>query len=87
MANSSVHFPETTLKRLDREAKRTRSSRNRLIVKACERYLDEAEVEGGWPPGFFDPLPEIEQRELAAAQNEMDEAIRVSRTSRKRPPF
>lgn len=87
MANSSVHLSEQTLKRLDREAKRMRVSRNRVIVNACERYLAEAEAEGGWPPGFFDALPDAERRQLESARSEMGELIRVSRKSRDRSPF
>ena len=87
MANSSVHFPREVVARLDKAAKRLRVSRNRLIVRACEQYLEQADAEGSWPPDFFEPLPEAERRELEAARNEMEEAINSSRKSRKGPPF
>jgi hypothetical protein len=87
MANSSVHFPSEIIERLDRAARRKRVSRNRIIVVACEKYLDESEAEDGWPPDFFEPLPDEEREELMAAQREMEEAIEVGRTNRRGPPF
>jgi predicted DNA-binding protein len=87
MANSSVHFPVEIIDRLDRAAKRKGTSRNRIIVAACEKYLDESESENRWPNDFFVPLPDDERKELKAAQQEIAEAIADARTNRKGPPF
>ena len=51
MPNTSVHLPDGLAERLDREAERRRVPRNRLIVEACERIVEEGG--GSWPVGFF----------------------------------
>ncbi len=85
MANSSVYFPPDVLEELDKVAKRKKVSRNRIILEACKRFLEA--TSSSWPPDFFAPLPEVEQKELEAAVIELNEAITTSRINRKGPPF
>ena len=87
MANSSVYFPPEVVEQLDKVALRVGKSRNRVIVKACERYLQELEAEFGWPGDFFAPLPNHELQELNAAHQEMAQAIEKVRSDRQVPGF
>ena len=48
MANTSIHLPESLLEELDRLAAERSMSRNRLIVEACERVVEERSC---WPGG------------------------------------
>lgn len=87
MSNTSVHLPDDLLERLDRAARRRRVSRNRLIVEACERALEEER--GAWPPGYFSER-RFEKGELEALRADFGHwmrAITSTRRSVKRPPF
>ena len=82
MSSTSVHLPPVLVQRMDRLADREHLSRNRLIVLACEEFLDRRG--GTWPDGFFDP-PEMspeEAMELQSACEEMETAILSARRNR-----
>ena len=69
---------------MDRLAARERVSRNRLILRACEEYLER---QGGtWPAGFFEPASEDPDdiEELRAATEELEVAIQAGRRNRGR---
>lgn len=87
MASTSVHIEAALLARLDQLAAEQRTSRNRLIVKACERLLEEDL--GEWPPGFFSNahLSDEELRELRDDAPEMLRAIDTARRSRATSPL
>lgn len=78
---TSVHIPKPLLGAVDRKAKALGISRNRLIVRALER-----EVTPGvdWSPDFLERLKNVEQGEIAAV-DEMLDAIRATRRSKKPP--
>lgn len=81
MASTSVHLPPALVEALDRLAEARGSSRNRIIVEACERLL--AEERGEWPAGFFGAdLPPRDLELLRDASLEMEAAIYASRRDR-----
>ena len=80
MASTSVHLPESLVDRLDALASERGTSRNRVIVEACEALL--AEQQGSWPPGFFEPLPDADLALLQDAGAEMEAAIYAGRRDR-----
>jgi len=51
---TSLHIPTALLSAVDRRAKALRISRNRFVLSAIERALDQQS--NGWPPGFFEQL-------------------------------
>lgn len=65
--NFSVHFDDDTLDRLVEAVKRTDLTRNRIIVKAVQEWLERNE-ERDWPESlkahFRNPAPEIEADDL-----------------------
>lgn len=76
---TSVHIPKPLLEAVDRRAQALRISRNRLILKALERELQE---DPGWSAGFFEQLAATDQP-LADAADEMLAHIRAGRRSKK----
>lgn len=78
---TSVHIPNQLLKRANERAKALGISRNRLIVRALERELQQ---NSEWSPEFFQQLENTDP-EMARAVDEMMDAIRTNRRS-KRPP-
>ena len=52
MTSTSVHLPAAIVEKLDRLAAQHGTSRNRIILLACEKLLAERRVE--WPAAFFD---------------------------------
>jgi hypothetical protein len=78
---TSVHIPADLLLLADQRANALGISRNRLIVRALKRELDERSE---WPKGFFDFLRATDQ-ETGQAVDEMMQAIRQSRSSK--PPL
>lgn len=82
MANTSVHMADELIDELDALAQKRRTSRNRLIVEACEQLL-ERDL-GEWPADFFsnDHLSGEELEELRQGAAEMTEAIVAARRSR-----
>jgi hypothetical protein len=87
MASTSVHLPRDLVASLDALAARRRISRNRLILEACERLLQQDP--GQWPQGFFanDDLPATDVRELRAAGRALEATTRRLRRNRRRRPF
>ena len=74
---TSVHIPKPLLDAVDRKARTLRLSRNRLIIRALERELEE---DLDWSPGFFDRLSPVDKA-TAAAVDEMLSAIQAGRRS------
>jgi predicted transcriptional regulator len=85
--SSSVHLPAELIERLDRVAKQTHSSRNRIIVRACEAYL--ARAQRSWPDDFFteDRLSSAERKELRRSLAAWLEDLAAGRRSREESPF
>ena len=86
MASSSVHLPPAIVEQLDRLAAARRTSRNRLILEACEGLL--AEQRGDWPPAYFHAeLSPEDLRELQEGGEAMEADILVARRDRPVPPL
>jgi len=87
MPSTSVHLPQDLVATLDVLAARRRVSRNRLILEACERLVQQDA--GEWPEGFFtnDDLSAPDLRELRAAGRALEAAARRLRRNRRRSPF
>ncbi len=87
MASTSIHLPSDLLTRLDHLARETGVSRNKLIVKACEAYVDQAREE--WPEDFFSDtrIPPRDLRELHDSFQDWLEQISASRRNRAASPF
>lgn len=60
--NFSVHFDEATIDRLSKAVDRTGLTRNRLIVRAVQEWLERNEARD-WPEAlkehFRNPAPEL----------------------------
>ncbi|MBM4366415.1 MAG: ribbon-helix-helix protein, CopG family [Deltaproteobacteria bacterium] len=86
MASTSVHLPPALVEQLDRLAAERGTSRNRVILEACEELL--AQHRGDWPAGFFDSdLGPQDLQELRSGGTEMESAILQSRRDRSVPPL
>lgn len=77
---TSVHIPKPLLAAVDRRARSLRISRNRLIVRALEREVQQED----WTPGFFDRLRALDDDARDAFHATM-ETVRAARRS-KPPP-
>ena len=87
MASTSVHLPEELIERLDRLARESDRSRNRVIHEACEAYLANAREE--WPDDFFSSmrLARSDVRMLQESLEEWLETLQSSRRNRTAEPF
>lgn len=86
MTSTSVHLPTAVVVQLDRLAASRGTSRNRIILEACEGLL--AAQRGDWPEGFFDPnLSKDDLATLRSAGTEMETAIYAARQDRPVPPL
>lgn len=86
MASTSVHLPAAIVEQLDRVAAARGTSRNRVILQACEDLL--AEHRGDWPTGFFESsLRPEELEELRAGGRELEGTILAARRDRQVPPL
>lgn len=87
MPTTTIHLPVNLLRALDAVAARRKATRNRLVMEACQRLVEEDL--GEWPPGFFEMthLSPKQRRELEAAGREMEKAILAARRNRRNPPF
>ena len=85
MTSTSVHLPDALIKRLDKLARESGRSRNRLIVEACEAYL--AGTREAWPSEFFSRLPRSDERVLQESLQEWLETLQSSRRNRAVAPF
>ena len=86
MPTPTVRLPSHLLPPLDAVAARRKASRNRLVVEACRRLVEEDLAE--WPPGFLEiaHLSTRDQGELRGTVTEMEKAIRAARRIRRKPP-
>ena len=79
---TTVHLPEELLARVDRRARELGVSRNRFIVRALEKVVDEPTE---WSPGFLEALADAAaDADAGDAVVEMMRAIATGRT-RNRP--
>jgi metal-responsive CopG/Arc/MetJ family transcriptional regulator len=87
MASTSVHLPSALLERLDQLAQETGLSRNRLIVRACETYIEQAR--GEWPEDFFsdERIARADLMELHRSLHDWLLQIESARRNRAREPF
>ncbi len=79
---TTVHLPESLLKRLDVRAQALGLSRNRLIVKTLSEAFDDADE---WSPEFLAALDSPLSPSAADTLDEMTAAIAARHTS-KPPP-
>ena len=77
---TTVHLPTPLLGAVDRKARTLRISRNRLIVRALQREIEER----AWSPGFFETLLGVDLG-AAAAFGESMAVVRAARRSRTSP--
>jgi hypothetical protein len=84
---TTVHLPPKLLRALDALAARTKASRNRLVIEACERLLQSNR--GAWPPGFLEGahLSTKDRKDLAVAGKALERTIRRARRSRRGDPL
>ena len=52
MPSTTVHIPDSLLSKIDQTVKEKGISRNRFIVQACEKALQNDT--GRWPEDFFE---------------------------------
>jgi metal-responsive CopG/Arc/MetJ family transcriptional regulator len=75
---TTVHIPAVLLKSVDRRAKALGVSRNRLIVRALEKAVNER---SGWAPEFLERLRTVD-RETSRAVDELLAAVQEGRRSK-----
>jgi len=75
---TTVHIPVALLKSVDRRAKVLGLSRNRLIVRALERAVNERPE---WAPEFLERLRSVD-RETVAAVDELLADVKQARRSK-----
>jgi len=80
---TSVHIPAPLLKQAEKRAKALGISRNRLIVRALARELEQG---GEWSQGFFERLRAVDD-DTAEGVDEMMAAIRRGRRSKSPQQF
>ena len=87
MPTTTVHLPPELLRALDALAARTKASRNRLVIEACERLVQSNR--GAWPPGFLEGahLSRKDRKDLVVAGKALERSIMRARRSRRRDPF
>jgi hypothetical protein len=87
MPTTTVHLPPKLLRALDALAARTKTSRNRLVIEACERLARSNR--GVWPPGFLEGahLSTRDRADLVAAGKALERSITRARRSRRGDPF
>ena len=87
MASTSIHLSPDLLARLDQVAWETGVSRNKLIVRACEAYIEQARTE--WPEDFFSDkrIPARDLRYLHGSSQDWLGQMAASRRNRATQPF
>jgi metal-responsive CopG/Arc/MetJ family transcriptional regulator len=81
MPSTTVHFKDELLAAIDQAASRRGISRNRFVMEACEKAVDEEH--GHWPDGFLEPSLNTEERTLVAeATAELESAVAAARRNR-----
>lgn len=84
MPSTTFHLPDDLLARVDAAAERRGVSRNRFVIRACERAVEEDL--GAWPAGFFERrFSDAELRLLAEATGEVETIIVGHRRNRGAP--
>lgn len=84
MPSTTFHFPKEVLSRIDEAAGRRGVSRNKFVLAACVRALEEDN--GVWPENFFTSDLDPEERELLReATAELEGAVLSSRRNRGAP--
>ncbi|MEP7307275.1 MAG: ribbon-helix-helix protein, CopG family [Acidobacteriota bacterium] len=78
---TTVHVPPALLKSVDRRAKALGLSRNRLIIRALERVLNDRT---DWAPEFLDKLRQVDPM-VVESVDQLVTHVTSSRRS-KRPP-
>ena len=79
---TTVHIPPRLLAAAERRARALRISRNRLIVRALERELGEAQT---WSDEFLDALRKTDTETVDAVDRMLAE-IKKRRRSKHQPP-
>ena len=87
MANTSIHLPAELLEELNRLARESGRSRNRLIVEACAELVRRRGQR--WPAGFFDgdDLSDADLQDLRANEREFLASVQSARRSRRTSPL
>ncbi len=81
MPSTTVHIPDPLLSKIDQTVKEKGISRNRFIVQACEKALQNDA--GRWPEDFFETnLSKENLRLLRKGASEMEAAIIKMRKNR-----
>jgi predicted transcriptional regulator len=75
---TTVHIPDALLKSVDRRAKALGISRNRLVVRALEKALNDRT---GWSPEFLEQLRHADA-ETAKAVDELLTGVTRARRSK-----
>lgn len=80
---TTIHVPDALLSAVDRHARELGMSRNRFIVRALERAIEE---ETSWSPAFLEELEKARKdRDSHETVERMAKEIAARRT-RKKPP-
>jgi hypothetical protein len=74
---TTVHIPAPLLKSVDRRAKALGMSRNRLILKALERAVNEQDR---WAPEFLDRLRQVDDETVAAVDELLNTVTQARRS-------
>jgi metal-responsive CopG/Arc/MetJ family transcriptional regulator len=81
MPSTTVHLPDALLIKIDQIVNEIGISRNRFIIQACEKALENNA--GRWPEDFFEPdISAANLRLLREGVAEMEEAIMRMRKNR-----
>lgn len=81
MPSTTVHLPDKLLAKIDQIVKEKKISRNRFIIQACEKALNNSA--GQWPKNFFkSELTEEDFHLLQEGIEEMEDAILSKRRNR-----
>ena len=75
---TTVHIPTALLKSVDRRAKALGVSRNRLIIRALEKAVNER---SGWAPEFLEQLRNVDS-DTSAAVDELLAVVKKTRRSK-----
>jgi hypothetical protein len=82
MPSTTVHLPEQLLSKIDQLVKEKGISRNRFIIQACEKAVNDSA--GQWPEAFFESKLSQEDLDLLRESVlEMESEILQRRRSRR----
>jgi predicted transcriptional regulator len=76
---TTIHLPDELLARVDARARAMKMPRNRYIVEALRKALNE---QSEWSPAFLEALDELEPSE---GVDELEEAVVSTRTRTRAP--